>query len=157
MSMQIAVNVLSATLAQAVSENAGLDINAAIASAIGGLGNARCLIKSIKIVSEENLTWDLLFFGSATHGATYDTDTYLGHYVFQSSGAIQYSNDPLSGAWRYFVPDVDLPYQDLDAEQPQPYAPRLHMTLVPRSADHVVNKKVVITVYIAPEVPWSGA
>lgn len=155
MSMQIAVQVPSAVLDAAIAQNAGLNLEVSLPPNLGGYGNARSIIKSIVLVAEENLDWDLLFFGTTTHGLTYDTDTYLGHALLAAASAIQFSTDAIASAWRYAVQDVDLPYANLNT--PSQGGGLLHLTVVPRNAAHVIHKKIIITLYLAPEVPWSGA
>ncbi len=152
MSQQIAANVLSATFDPALAQNAGLNVDVALPLAVGG--SARLVIKSLGIVSEENLAWDILFWGKAVHGATYDTDTYLGHWAFVAGDAIQYSSDEIANAYRYFIPGLGQPYQDLDAVNAR-VQPMLHITLVPRGAAHVIHKKLMLTFFLVPEVAWS--
>lgn len=152
MSEQIAASVLTATFDAAILQNAGLNVDVALAMAVGG--SARVVVRAITIVSEENLAWDVLFWGKSTHGASYDGDTYIGHWSFAAVEAITYTGDTLT-AYRYFIPDLDLPYQDLDAVNAN-RQPQLHITLVPRGAAHVIHKNIAITFYVSPETAWAS-
>ncbi len=154
MAMQIAARILAATFDPALAQNTGQNVDVAIPSSIGS--GARCLVNSILIVSEENLAFDILFFGKATHGTTYDTDSYLGHWAFAAGDAITYTGDEISAAYRYWIPDLDLPYEDQDAGASVNHTPHLHITLVPRGAAHVIHKKISVVFNLQPDTAWSG-
>lgn len=155
MSMQIVARIPFATFDAALAQDAGLNVDVGVPLALGQ--NMRLIVQGIVIVAEENLAWDILFWNKAVHGATYDTDQYIGHWPFQTTDAIQYSNDAVSGAFRYQITGLGLPYQDLDTQVKGGAAPKLHITLVPRGAAHVIHKKLSISFDLSPEVPWSGA
>jgi hypothetical protein len=154
MSMQITAEILSATLLPAITAETAKDVDVGLDLAMGQ--NARLIVQGIVIVSEENLAWDVLFWGRSVHGATVDACTYLGHYAFATTDAIP-ALDSISG-WMYSIQGIGLPFQDLDQQTKAGRSPTfLHISLVPRGADHVVNKKIHITFFLSPEVPWSGS
>lgn len=149
MPMQIMSTVLSATFLAAQNQNVGADADIQIPKGLGWGG--RCVLKTLVLLAEENLSYEVWLWSSHTHGATIDTDTWLSRWTFVASDAVQESGDTY---YRYVIPDLDFPYEDDDASGSANPA-RLHITLIPRGAAKTINKKIVLKFFLQPEVAWS--
>lgn len=118
-----AASQFRSALAQNAGENLSLDLAAQKLATVGQ--RVDVLIKSIQIISTEDLQWELWFWGRNTFNtADPDTNTFRGKWWFAVSG----SRIAASGLYIYYVDGLLIPYQDLDQTT------KLHMTLVNRSA-----------------------
>lgn len=112
----------------AIAQNAGEDESLTLPACLAGInGNARGLVRSLTLVADQNLDWEVQFWRSGTHGAAdIDTDKWIGGVVFTaSSDAKQLAG---SGSYLYYKGNLDIPYIDLDNSG------KLHVTLTNRSA-----------------------
>lgn len=88
----------------------------------------QAVIRSIFILSVENLAWELNWFsGAAGVTASPDTDTWLGRWQFAAADAVQITGSSL---YRYAIPEIVQPYRDLDGGTVE----NLHLMLVNREA-----------------------
>lgn len=147
----IQTTVLSATFIGAIAQDNAASANIPIPMAIGSQG--RCRLNSLVLLAEENLSYEIHVWASATHGATVDTDQWLGRWTFLASDAVIITGDALL-LYRYFIPDLDLAYEDTDAVS-SPNPAKLHISLVPRGAAKTINKKIVLKFFLAPETAYA--
>ena len=102
--------------AQNVSDNAD----------IAGLNGNTGRIRSITILSIQNLAWEIQYYSADTfRDADPDVDAYLESIKFAEGDGLQ---DDATGLFRYSVSGLDIPYVDDDAST------TLHLSLVNRSA-----------------------
>lgn len=104
----------------ALAQNASEDEN------IAGLNANAGRIRSVIVLSDENLDWEIQFYSKDTfRNADADLDALLERVVFVAADGKQ---DGGTGLYRYAFTGLDIPYQDLDATS------ELHISLVNRSA-----------------------
>ncbi len=147
--MQIIATCPSTPLLPAIAQNAGLDVDVQIPKGLGSGG--RSMLRTLVMLAEENLSYELWLWSSATHGATIDTDAWLSRWTFVASDAVQETGDTY---YRYVIQNLDFPYEDDDASS-SPNPARLHITLIPRLAAKTINKKIVIKFFLQPEAAWA--
>lgn len=86
----------------------------------------RARLRELRIVSKENLAWEVWLFGSATKGGAVIADEkFLGRWAFAAADGVQATGDTF---FYYYVPGLDLAYQDLAN------LGKLYVRLVNRSA-----------------------
>lgn len=107
-------------------------------------------IRSITIISDQNLAWELAFFTNDTfRNNDLDLNTYLGSIRFSTQDGLQVSG---VGPYYYDVSGLDIDYIDLDNSD------EFHLSLINRSATSknagATGEIVVIIahepVYVAP-------
>ena len=89
---------------------------------------ARARLRSINIISDQNLSWEVWLFAKDTFIADVaDLDLLFprGRWRFDSGDGAQIA---ATGPYYYYIDGLDLPYQDEDMTQ------ELHVMLVNRSA-----------------------
>jgi hypothetical protein len=93
---------------EALTPGGSTDADLTFPMAIGAGGHSRCRIRHLAILSKDNCAWEVIFYGKQTR-ATGDptTDTFRSRFRFSASDAIL-----RNGLWYYYVPDVDMPYED---------------------------------------------
>lgn len=113
--------------AGAIAQNAGEDESLSLPACLAGInGNARGSVRSLTIISDQNLAWEVNVWRSATHGtADIDTDKWLGRWTFTAADGVQLAG---SGSYLYYVDGLDIAYIDADNSG------KLHLTLTNRSA-----------------------
>lgn len=118
----------------ALAQNAGVMADLTLPSSIGGGDRATCRLKSLVIVSTDNLAWEIQIFGSHDGpSADPNQDTFLGLWQFTAAMAAAGANNN----FYYYGDGLDLPYEDIDLDQHLGAAkniPQLHVRLVNRSA-----------------------
>lgn len=81
----------------------------------GGLsagGHLRSRVREIRIVSVQNLAWELELWGSsAAASANPDTEFFMAKYAFLAIDGTQATGDTL---FHYYIPDWDVCYEDRD-------------------------------------------
>jgi hypothetical protein len=116
-----------------LAQNAGVMADLTLPSSIGAQRKGDSRIRSIAIVSSENLSWEIQFFASHDGpNPNPNSDTFLGFVLFATAAA---AVSP-SGFY-YYVDGKDIPYIDGDLDQHLGAAinvPQLHVRLVNRSA-----------------------
>lgn len=138
----------------ALATNAAETEDIALPGALAGVnGNARGEIRSITIISQQNLAWELEFWRSATHGATIDADKFIGRWTFAAVDGVQEAG---AGNFRYYIDGLDIPYDDADGTG------KLHISLVNRDAVAKLAQgaggDVVVRTRIEPPVfGWAGS
>ena len=101
---------------------------------VGAGGNVRSRIKSLMILSDQNLAWEVNFFGRNTYmtnQADLDLVFFIGRYAFQAGDGLQIA---ATGPFIYYIDGLDIPYQDADGATPPAHVGQLHIGLVNRSA-----------------------
>ena len=138
-----------------IAQDAGFDFDIPVPVAAGNnFGATRVRINSIIILSAENLAWEVwLWSKSAREGAGYDADSWLGRWSFvTTTDAVRKTGDAI---YRYFIPDLDIPYVDEDAaDGVNTTTGNLHLTIIPRGAAHVAGQDLVVKVTMVPEIAW---
>lgn len=132
----------------AIAQNASEEANISLPSALDGIkGNARSRIRSIIIESDENLAWELWFFGKDLfQESDLDLDYFLGSVTFATGDGLRIGG---AGQYCYYREDLDLAYEDFDNSG------ELHVALVNRSAASKTagaSGEVVVTFYLEPQV-----
>lgn len=120
-------------LAQGVAAIVDLDIVAAALAAggdgagVAGAKHVRTRLHELRILSKENLAWAVELWGSATGIAGTDIDAckFLGRWEFTAGMG---KKDNADTFYKYWVPGLDLSYQDLDQTG------KLHIRLINLSA-----------------------
>lgn len=111
-----------------IAQNAGEDESLTLPACLAGInGNARGAVRTITLIADQNLDWEVQFWRSATHGTSdIDTDKWIGKHKFTAStDALQLGG---AGSYLYFVSGLNIPYNDAD------FSGKLHLTLTNRSA-----------------------
>lgn len=118
----------------AIAQDAGTDLDLEMSgaaavpnpTALAGVGgDCRGLLKSLTIISVENLAWELWVWRKAAHGTvTLGTVSVIGKFTFSEADGRQIAG---AGDYYYYVDDIDLPVTDDDKTG------KLHLTLVNRS------------------------
>jgi len=120
--------LFAATLAQ----NAGLFARIPIPESVGAGRNARSIIRSIQVVSADNLDWEFWFWATKRgQSGQPDTDIFLGRHSFVAANGLQIA---ATGLYYYSVNALDIAYFDDDAHNDPGPGSFLNVTLVNRSA-----------------------
>jgi hypothetical protein len=111
----------------AIAQNAKEDENISLPVALEGMnGNARGLIRTIMLQSDQNLAWELAFWsGDGFDSTDVDLDTFISRWTFAVADGIRYGG---AGQYYYYIEGLALPYVDDDNSG------ELHLSLVNRSA-----------------------
>jgi hypothetical protein len=110
----------------AIAQNAGVAYDLVLPSGLFGVnGNALTVIKSLQIVSVQNLAWELWVYKQAA-GQQSDpqSDQFAGFWSFAATDGKQIAG---AGLFYYYIDGLEVPYRDLD------FKGKLHMILVNRS------------------------
>ncbi len=103
-------------------------------ASVGAGGNVRSRIKSLSILSDQNLAWEVNFFGRNTYltnQADLDLVFFIGRWNFAAGDGTQIA---AAGPFIYYVDGLDIPYQDADGALPPAHVGIIHIGLVNRSA-----------------------
>lgn len=137
--IQIRTNPATQLIA-ALAQNDGLDLTMTmlpdgtapapgyVDPGLGAGGSARSRLKSLSIVSVENLDWEVWLWGTGTfNGSASDPGAVypFGRWAFVAANAKQIGG---SGLYYYYIDGLDVPYADLSPRQGC-----VHLTLVNRS------------------------
>lgn len=113
----VAANQFIAGIAQNAADVATLDLFAnplLIAGDSMGIGagkTVRARLRELRIVSVQNLAWEVWLFGLTPFGgATIGAERYLGRVVFAVADGVQATGDSF---FYYYAGNLDLTYQDL--------------------------------------------
>lgn len=154
-SFQFPVRTLKGThftteLVQNAAENEDVVLDGALA---GVNGNARNIVQTITVISDQNLAWEIALYGKDTFagGTDLDANTILCHHAFAAADGAQVGG---AGSYVYFVDGLNLPYQDED------HSGELHIQLINRSAtskNAAGTGEVVVQLWLSPPVfGWAG-
>lgn len=105
-----------------------------VSPALGAGGNCRSRVKSISILSDQNLAWEVNFFGKNTYmtnQADLNLVFFLGRISFQVADGTQIA---ATGPFIYYIDGLDIPYLDADGATPPAHVGQIHIGLVNRSA-----------------------
>lgn len=75
--------------------------------------HCRCRIREIRIISVQQLSWELWVFGAAGGGAVIGAEKMLGQWQFDSTSGLQALGDSF---YYYYVGGLDLAYENLDVD-----------------------------------------
>lgn len=118
----------------AAVQNAALVENLDVKAMLGGDGEGlaagrhmRSRLHEIRIISAQQLAWEIELWGKAAGigGAAIDAEFFLGKFAFASGDGTNATGDTF---FHYWVPGLDLSYQDLDLTG------QVHIRLINRSA-----------------------
>lgn len=123
----------------ALAQNAAAveDIDAAtLANTPGAAGagltagkHTRCRVHGLRIISKENLAWELEFWGAklagTPGGAVIDTEFFFAKFGFLAADGTQATGDTF---FHYYVPVLEVCYADVDQSG------KIHLRLINRSA-----------------------
>lgn len=125
----------TAQFTAALAQNNGIDLDLLMSgnatppqpTALAGVnGDTRGNLKSLTIISVQNLAWELIAWESATHGTVAaGTVQFIGRWTFVASDGVQIGG---AGDFYYYIDGLDEPLVDADKTA------KLHFTLVNRSA-----------------------
>ena len=103
--------------------------------AIAAAPDCRGRVIAIAIISDQNLAWELNFWSreAGPAAASVSLDSFLGRKGFIAGDGLQIAG---AGSFRYFASGLDITVLDEDprVDRDSPYAGRLHLSLVNRSA-----------------------
>lgn len=119
-SVQFVRSVATVNFTAVLNQNEGEEEN------LTGLNGNAGRIRSITIMSKENLAWEVAFYDSDafTHTSP-DSDHFLDSHRFAEGDGLQ---DDGTGLYRYAVTGLDIPYLDTNSTN------ELHIRLTNRSA-----------------------
>lgn len=131
-----------------LAQNAAATANVQVPGNVKGPAKHR--LKSIVVISAENLAWELQFFASANfkQPGNIDNDLFLGYYLFATNNAVQWSG---AGYFYYYIAGLDIPIEDADNTG------ALHIALVNRSAAAKTAGalgEMVIVLGLEPTLGW---
>lgn len=137
-----------------ILQNAGESENLTMPGALAGInGDSKGQLKSIAIISDENLNWEVMLFRKDTFGTSdLDTDSFIGRWSFVATDAVRVAG---AGSYYYYIDGLDVMYTDADNSG------ELHVILLNRSAAAKTAGaagEVVVKFRLAPPVfGWSGS
>ena len=113
----------------AIAQNAEERENIVLPQALGSANfrRARSRLKALRIISVENLAWEINLYGKDSFGSELDIDLmgFIARWAFQAADGLQIAG---AGPYLYYIDGLDIPYEDADATG------ELHVSLVNRSA-----------------------
>lgn len=84
-------------------------------NAVGAGGAVKSRVRSLTLMSDQNLAWEINFFGTADYvsliATSFESVHFLGRYQFQAADGLQIA---ATGAYYYYIDGLDLAYQDFD-------------------------------------------
>lgn len=136
----------------ALAQDAKEDENIVVPAQLSGInGRVNGTIRSLMLQSDQNLAWELAFWGSDTTASTdLDVDTFLSRWSFAVADGVRYGG---AGQYYYYIEGLAIPYEDADRSG------ELHVSLCNRSAtgkNAGATGEVVVAVEIEPEGPDGG-
>lgn len=119
----VAKTVSTRDFTAALAQNAAIFLSLDVKDLGVGL-NVDSLVRSLQILSVENLSWELWLFRSALQNPTDpDTNGALGYWAFGTT-AVRIGG---AGLYNYYIDGLGIPYRDLDRTS------KIHMALINRS------------------------
>ena len=116
-----AANDFRGTLAQDAAATLNLNV-----SSSGLPTNAECVVRAVRVLSVENLAWEIrLYRTRAFNAPTPDADRFAGRWTFVAGDGTRIGS---SGLYEYYIDGNDIAYGDEDQQS------ELHLALVNRSA-----------------------
>jgi len=111
----------------AIAQNAVARENIPMPQAIAAGLRSRSRLKSITLLSDQNLDWEIWLFSRSTTPLPTDVDAnpFIGRWRFDIGDGVQIS---AAGPYYYYIDGLDVPYEDADEKG------ELHLGLVPRTA-----------------------
>lgn len=129
-----AANQFVLALAQNAADVATLDCFESVSTFTGdkmGVGagkHLRSRLRELRIISKENLAWEVWLFGTSAMGlAVIGDEKFLGRWSFVAADGINATGDTF---FYYYVPGLDLAIENLD----NPQTGKFYIRLVNRSA-----------------------
>jgi hypothetical protein len=145
-----AQSVSTVNFLDALVTNAKSDADLVLPGALAGMnGNARGRLKSITILSVENLDWEIqLYRKDAFTGASIDVDSFTARWSFVAADAVRVAG---AGNYLYYIDGLDHEYVDEDNSG------ELHVRLINRSvASKTANAggAIVVKFYLEPSMVY---
>lgn len=129
--------------AGALAQNAALNARITLDEAIGAGRAADCLVRAIRIVSADNLAWELWFWHNKLFQTGDARERFAGKYAFANTAGTQIA---ATGNFYYYVDGLRIPYVDDDGHNdvgdpntPSQVRSFLNVTLINRSAGGKTN------------------
>lgn len=115
--------------------------------------HTRCRVHGVRIISKENLAWELEFWGASVLGTPGGTDIdkefFFGKFGFLAADGSQATGDTF---YHYYVPVMEICYADVDMTG------KIHLRLINRSAaGKSANAAGAIVVELEVEPTQGGA
>lgn len=112
----------------AISQNAADEESLSstyVSAAVRGRNNvARGRVRSIRILSDENLAWEVHFYGNSSFDTTdADTERFLGMWAFVAGDAKTATSDSF---YHYYIDGLDIAHESSDG--------LVHLRVINRSA-----------------------
>lgn len=150
----ISTTHFTGALAQNAAATADLDVPALTNTpGVAGAGltagkHCRCRVHGVRIISKQNLAWELEFWGASVlgtpGGSDIDKEFFLGKFAFVAADGSQATGDTF---YHYFVPVLELSYMDIDMTG------KVHLRLINRdvtSKQANTNGAVVVELEVEP-------
>lgn len=83
-------------------------------NSVGAGGAVKSRIRSLTLMSDQQLAWEINFFGTADYVslvAVFESVHFLGRFGFQAADGSQIAG---AGAFYYYIDGLDIAYQDFD-------------------------------------------
>lgn len=135
----------------ALAQNAEERENVVLPAGISAdYGNCVSVIRSIAILSDQNLDWELFFWGRNTFGSPtdFDLNSFIGKWRFDMGDGEQIA---AAGGYYYYIDGLYIPYRDLDQSS------QLHVSLVNRNAIAKLagaTGEIVVKLRLEVELGW---
>lgn len=112
------------------------------------------LIRSITILSIQNLAWDINIYTKDTRNTEdIDADTFLDYVSFTAANGLQTTPNVGGTAYRYQSRDLNIRYRDMDAVEETSTTSEIHLQIVNRSTSFKeadASGKIVVIVTAEP-------
>lgn len=131
-----------------IAQNANENENIVVPGCLAGIrGNVRSYLRSITILSDQNLAWEIMMFSADSFDdADADVDTMIGWWQFSTAGAVQIA---AAGLFRYYIDGLAVPVLDDDNTS------EIHIMLLNRSAtgkNSGATGEIVVELVLEPMV-----
>jgi hypothetical protein len=141
----------------AIAVNAAAYLDLALPESIAAGRTCRARLKTLAIISEDNVGWEVWLFNRKTLAAEPSVlgSTFAGFWGFAVGDAVRIG---AAGLYYYYVDGLDIPYETLDLlanGAPDENLRRfLHMALVARTNAKVINTMVKVRMNFEPTLGW---
>lgn len=115
-----AANQFTLAIAQNAADVAALNCFESVSTFTGdkmGIGagkHLRSRLRELRIISAENLAWEVWLFGTGTiGGAVIGAEKFIGRWSFSAADGVQATGDTF---WYYSIPGLDIAYENLDVD-----------------------------------------
>ena len=127
----------------AILVNAAAYLDLLLPQAISAGRTSRARLKTLSVISMENVGWEVWLFNKRTSGVepTPDVSSFAGYWSFAAGDAVQIG---ATGLYYYYIDGLDVPYETLDLlpdGRPDENDARkyLHMALIARTTQKTAS------------------